>query len=51
MQPAVGLIPADATESAHAGTEADGFTPQLITPTLWAQKPDMFACNLTNGGS
>ena len=21
---------------------------QLITPTLWAQAPDMFACNLTN---
>ena len=21
---------------------------QLITPTLWVQAPDMFACNLTN---
>ena len=31
--------------------QADGQSPQkkqLITPTLWAQAPDMFACNLTN---
>lgn len=31
--------------------QADGQPPQkkqLITPTLWAQAPDMFACNLTN---
>ena len=31
--------------------QADGKTPekkQLITPALWAQAPDMFACNLTN---
>ena len=31
--------------------QAEGQSPQkkqLITPTLWAQAPDMFACNLTN---
>lgn len=31
--------------------QAEGQPPQkkqLITPTLWAQAPDMFACNLTN---
>ncbi len=31
--------------------QAEGQQPQkkqLITPTLWAQAPDMFACNLTN---
>ena len=31
--------------------QAEGQPPQkkqLITPTLWVQAPDMFACNLTN---
>ena len=29
-------------------TEANRGTSKLFTPTLWAQAPDMFACNLTN---
>ncbi len=33
--------------SIHAEA-ADNLDKQLITPTLWAETPDKFACNLTN---
>lgn len=36
------------TVNATAQTGGGGQTVRLITPTLWVELPDQFACNLTN---